>query len=95
MVSKQTRMGIAIYWFLCLGLLLLPRASARAQTVTATVPVVGGPVAVAVDRLTNKIYVAGGFIADNVTVIDGNTNSTTTVPVEKGPTAIAVNPVTN
>ena len=37
------------------------------------------PTAVAVNPVTNKIYVANQY-SDNVTVIDGATNATTTVP---------------
>ena len=37
-----------------------------------------GPVGVAVNPVTNKIYVAN-YTSNNVTVIDGATNSTTTV----------------
>jgi YVTN family beta-propeller protein len=75
---------------------MLP-ASAGAQKITATVPVAGGPVAVAVNQQTNKIYVADfhGGGDGRVTVIDGTTNATTTVPVGAGPIAVAVNTVTN
>lgn len=98
MASQNRVSGLAILWFAAIGFLLLPQALVRAQTVTTTVSVAGGPVSVAVDPLTNKIYVAdyrGGFLAGNVTVIDGVTNSTTNVPVGKGPIAVAVNPLTN
>ena len=44
---------------------------------TTTVTVGTEPVSVAVNPVTNKIYVANGNSA-NVTVIDGATNSTTT-----------------
>jgi len=47
--------------------------------------------AVAVNPVTNKIYVAGG----NVTVIDGATNDTTLVPAGADPRVVALNPVTN
>ena len=48
----------------------------RAQTVTATVSVGTVPLAVAVDPVTNTIYVANQDTY-NVTVIDGATNSVT------------------
>jgi YVTN family beta-propeller protein len=54
--------------------------------------------AVAVNSVTNKIYVANsaGFnVAGNVAVIEGATNSTTSVTVGIEPIAVAVNPVTN
>ncbi len=44
--------------------------------------------------VTNKIYVAN-FAGNNVTMIDGATNSTTTVPAGLRPVAVAVNSVTN
>ena len=52
--------------------------------------------AVAVNPVTNKIYVANGG-SSNVTVIDGATKSTTTVtdPNAISPAAVAVNSVTN
>ena len=52
------------------------------------------PCAVAVNPVTNKVYVAN-YGGDSVTVIDGATNSTTTVAVGTMPSAVAVNPVTN
>ncbi len=48
----------------------------------------------AVNSVTNKIYVANEF-GNTVTVIDGATNNTTTVSVGQDPYAVAVNPVTN
>ena len=71
---------------------LISISPVRAQNVIATVPVGPNPVAVAVNPLTNKIYVAGGSV---VTVIDGETNRTATVAVGRAPIAIAVNQVTN
>ena len=49
----------------------------------------------AVNPVTNKIYVAN-YDSDNVTVIDGATNDTTTGARRVvRPCAVAVNPVTN
>ena len=53
---------------------------AVAQTVIATVPVGQYPFNLAVNQATNKIYVVNRD-SNNVTVIDGLTNSTSTVPV--------------
>lgn len=50
---------------------------AVAESVTATIPAGANPRAVAVNPLTNRIYVANRG-SDNVTVIDGATNGTTT-----------------
>src|SRR5215469_2999772 len=90
-------------WDLAAGLLLLLPAIAQGQTVTATVPVGTNPVAIAVNPITNKTYVANCpdlqsrtmGINGTITVIDGDTNSTATVQVGLCPTAVAVNPVTN
>jgi YVTN family beta-propeller protein len=79
----------------------------RAQTVTATVPVGTTPVSVAVNTLTNKIYVVnqditntlingvwvGNIVSGSVTVIDWATTTTTNLNGVSGP--IAINPVTN
>ncbi len=68
--------------------------SAQAQNVTTTVIVGHNPYSVAVNPVTNKIYVANDS-SNNVTVIDGATNSPTTVIVGTSPSSVAVNPVTN
>jgi DNA-binding beta-propeller fold protein YncE len=89
-------------WCLAAGLLLLPPAAGWGQTVSATVPVGINPVAIALNPLTNKIYVvncvpSGTHSGTNgtVTVIDGDANTTTTVPAGICPIAVALNPVTN
>ena len=68
--------------------------SVKADTSIGNVAAGTTPVAVAVNPLTNKIYVANQGSA-NVTVIDGTNNSTTTVATGSTPIAVAVNPVTN
>jgi len=55
--------------------------TASADWVTATVPAGSEPWAVAVNPVTNKIYVANRN-EDNVTVIDGATNDTTLVAAD-------------
>jgi len=94
-----------VFQFLAIGVLFAWPASAWAQAVVATVPVGTNPSAIAVNPVTNKIYVAncippsGGIggrgTPGTVTVIDGETNTTTTVPAGICPIAVAVNPVTN
>jgi YVTN family beta-propeller protein len=76
--------------------LVLLVAPAQGQTVIATVPVGQTPGNLAVNPLTDKIYVSNIGSGD-ITVIDGATNSTTTI---KDPSAqlmqtVALNPVTN
>ena len=75
--------GLAIFGLIC-GATSLPT---YAQVVTATVTTEYYPTSVAVDPVTNTIYVANRFhniyTSDDgtVTVIDGVTNNTTTVAV--------------
>src|SRR5438445_13898925 len=70
-----------------------------ATNATTTVNAGVGPESIAVNPVTNKIYVAnaGFYLSNNgsVTVIDGATNSTTSVNAGPNPTAVAVNPLTN
>jgi uncharacterized repeat protein (TIGR03803 family)/YVTN family beta-propeller protein len=79
----------AVAWILAVG-------SAQGQTVIATVPVGNAPVAIALNPVTNKVYVSNNG-SRNVTVIDGTTNSTTTVTNSNMQAlwGIAANPVTN
>lgn len=53
-----------------------------------------GPMAIAVNPVTNKIYVAN-CDSRSVTVIDGASNKTTTVKAGSTPIGVSVNPVTN
>lgn len=91
---KDRSSVIASYWVLWAGLLFLPQTSTWAQTIAATVTVGSGPGAVAVNTVTDKIYVANAG-SRSVTVIDGTTNSTTTVQVGGNPMALAINEATN
>jgi len=61
---------------------------------TTTVPTGVSPDAVAVDPVTNKVYVTN-YGSHSVTVIDGASNATTTVSAGSNPCAAAVSPVTN
>src|SRR6266446_265996 len=71
-------------------------SSASAVFPVSSIPVGGQPMAVAVNPLTNKIYVANNGDG-SMTVIDGATHAAATVPLGSGakPIALAVNPVTN
>ena len=64
-----------------------------AQTVTATLGAGTGPQAVALNPVTNKVYVLNGD--KTLTVIDGATNNTASVAVGTASQSVAVNPVTN
>ena len=66
----------------------------RSAGTTQTVKVGANPIALAIDRAVNKIYVANTG-SGNISVIDGNSDAVvTTIPGEAHPYAIAVNEVT-
>jgi YVTN family beta-propeller protein len=67
---------------------------AGATNATTTVSVGPTPKAVAVNPVSNKIYVTN-FLSAGLTVIDGATNTTSTVSAGSEPSAATVNPVTN
>ena len=84
-----------VLWFAAFAaVLLLPAGNSSAQTVSATLPAGTAPQSVAVNPVSNQIYVANGG-SNTVTVIDGATNATTTVAAGTVPRSVAVNPVTN
>ncbi len=75
-------------------LLILENCLASAQTPITTVATGTYPVALAVNSVTNKIYVVNQG-SNTVSIIDGITNTAATIAVGSYPTAAAVNPVTN
>src|SRR6266404_2999009 len=80
---------------LCAALLLLSwPMRGYSQTGVATIGAGTNPFAAAVNPVTNKIYVTNEC-SNNVTVIDGATNTTTTVLAGTNPFSVAVNPLTN
>ena len=85
--------------YLAASLLLHWPTSLCAQALTDTLQVAGR--AVAVNPITNKIYVTGWCTLQRsstngvIFAIDGATNATTAITVGVCPRAIAVNPVTN
>ena len=64
------------------------------QPVLTEVPAGGSPVTLAVNTVTHKVYAANQFTND-LTIIDGTTNTSTTIPVGTSPFAVAVNEQTN
>lgn len=85
-------------WGLCtaaaLLLSLFSVSPAWAQHLQATVPTGFNPEAVAVNPVTNTIYVASRFNGA-ITIIDGSSNATRSAVTNLGSVAVAVNPVTN
>jgi beta-lactam-binding protein with PASTA domain len=70
----------------------------RSQSITGTIVVGDDPAAVAINRVTNKIYVANagaGRENGSVTIIDGTGNATTTILIGVRTCAVAVNELTN
>jgi YVTN family beta-propeller protein len=77
----------------CVLLLILASLSAEAESVATTIEAGAYPKAVAVNPVTNRIYVAN-MNSQNVTVIDGASKMTTTLAAGTAPWAVAVNPRT-
>jgi YVTN family beta-propeller protein len=91
----RTPSGFALLRSACLVHAAIAGLTARAQAVTATVPTAPNPYAMAVNTVTNKVYVVSNSGSGSVTVVDGATNAASTVPVGASPMAIDVNMVTN
>lgn len=91
-VPSGTAMGV----LLAVLLLVVSVAPAQGQSVIATVPVGQVPISVAVNPVTDKIYVSN-LGSGTISVIDGATNSATTIGVPNASLmqGIRVNPVTN
>ncbi|HKD83890.1 MAG TPA: YncE family protein [Terriglobales bacterium] len=75
-------------------LLIIVSLPASSQTLISTIPVGTYPVAIAVNQVTNKIYIANQN-SNNVTIINGATLSTSTISAGLAPDALVVNSVTN
>jgi YVTN family beta-propeller protein len=91
-MTRKSAWFVLTAWLASAAGVVCPMASA--QVVTGTVATGSLPNSVQVNPATNKIYVANVF-SNDVTVIDGATNSTTTVAAGTNPEAVAVNPATN
>jgi uncharacterized protein (TIGR03437 family) len=87
----RARRRLSLLFFALTGL-----PGARAQSLTATINVGAGPGAVAVNSVTNKIYVANPSI-NSATIIDGASNSAITIPIAGAiePAGFAINSTTN
>lgn len=73
---------------------LMASGMAAAQTAGTRIPVGVAPVAVAVNPVTNKVYVANSG-SNTISIINANTGSNTTLAVAAQPAWVAVNPETN
>jgi YVTN family beta-propeller protein len=81
--------------FLALLLLAFGTDRSAGQVISATIPTSSIAWAVAVNSVTNKIYVVNYAASGRVTVIDGVTNAKTVVPVGSYPEGIDINMETN
>src|SRR5580658_8237077 len=90
--SRPLFLRAAVFALAALPALLA--APAQAQSITATPAVPGDPHAVAVNTVTNKIYLAN--LDGTLTVVDGVTNAVSNISYGGSQNwAVAVNPVTN
>ena len=72
-------------------ILTMVAQSTSAQTVTTTIAAGTAPRAVAINPVTNKIYVANTS-SNNITVIDGATNALATLAAGTLPRAVVIDP---
>src|SRR5512134_3457935 len=87
--ATSMRTGLFAVTF-CLATLILPGAARAEAPVLATVTVGSGPVSIAVNQETNKVYVADVRSAD-VTVLDGASHSVITrIQIGSYPLRLAV-----
>lgn len=94
MIRRLSLRDIAAFVFFAWALWALQPHPARAQSIGPTIPAGTDPRAVAVNPVTNKVYVANEF-SNDVTVLDGATQATTRVAVGRRPQYIGVNTATN
>src|SRR5271154_2269259 len=91
--GRVSRIGRAALWLSFVA--VLSAQAAFAQSVTATLVVGSSPAAVAVNPVTDTIYVVNSS-GNSVSVINGATNSViATVNTGSNPVALAVNPLSN
>lgn len=90
--SKYFHRSISI-----LALTLFCISTVIAQSVVAHIPLGRTPTSLAVNPVTNRVYVASkSLLSSSLQVIDGSTNTiSTTLSLTFQPEAIAVNPTTN
>lgn len=92
MISQNlTRTTVRIATLCCVLVLLLLPATARAQFQTVTIPVGNGPIALALNQTTHKLYVAIQG-SNSVYVIDTDPNNPTFNTVVAGPLAVGSSP---
>jgi YVTN family beta-propeller protein len=93
-VTRRNGIGLAaVFLFIGIGL-WLSTDPAHTASLQNPIPVGSAPSAVAVNSITNKIYV-GNRGSHSVNIIDGADNSTVAVQTGDYPNALGVNTVTN
>jgi YVTN family beta-propeller protein len=102
-VIHKTKLSRARTFAFCVVLLALPKATSAQivganngsePNVIATVKAGKAPGSIAINAVTNKIYVANRD-GKTLTVIDGNTNTATAVKLTMDPGSMVVNEATN
>jgi YVTN family beta-propeller protein len=93
-VSARCAPSLSVAAYCAAAVAFLLASPLSAETAVATVPVGSNPRSIAVNPITNVIYVANSQ-SNNVTIIDGKTDQAATVAVGSVPSFVAVNPVTN
>jgi len=82
------------YSILAVSLWLVWPACAWSQSITSTIAVGSAPEAAALNKVTNRLYVAN-YVGRSITVIDGATHATSTIAIGIRTHAVAVNEATN
>src|SRR5438270_701169 len=77
------------------ALLVLAAPVATADTVTHTLNISGVAQAIAINPVSNKIYIPNGIGDNQLAIIDGATEAVTAVNVGNTPEAVALNATTN
>ncbi len=106
-LSRMDRPDLTLSVYIALALAAVGGNQACAQGATSAIPLGSTAGVVAVNPVTNKIYIANQEWSDpsgpggpfnfgsGVTIIDGSTQTTTSASTGPVPGSIAVNPVTN
>ena len=75
--------------FYCFAVLALSAPGALAQTVLGTIPTGNTPLTLAVNPVTNKVYVTN-IVGGTVSVIDGNSGSVASINASRRTTTVEV-----
>jgi YVTN family beta-propeller protein len=97
-LSPALRRALAAFLVIIVAIVAVDAAgpAAMALSLLTTIPVGAYPSWVAINPLTNQLYVTNYNANGSVSVIDGNTNKVVAdIPTGSFPRSVAVNPTTN